>query len=112
MFRPKMQGPGLGEASQGAVAGAVVGATGGLFAAGLARAIIGHSPALLLDTPRVNMICWFISLLLGWLIGGQLGPRLGQKFNSLRVEIVAGGIGGLIPVLAIALWGWYMVTPH
>ena len=107
-----MRGPSLGEASYGAVTGAVVGAIGGLFAVGLARAIIAHNPALLLDTPRLNMICWLVCLLLGWFIGGQLGPRLGERFNSLRVEIVAGGIGGLVPVIAIALWGWYMVTPH
>jgi hypothetical protein len=103
-----MKKPGIGEASQGALAGAVVGAIGGLFAADIARAIIGREPALLFSTPKLSLLCWVVSWAAGWLIGGQIGPRLGEKFGSQRIEIVGGCLGGLIPVALIALWGWYM----
>jgi len=104
--------PGFGQASLGAIAGAVVGAIGGLFAVGLAAAILGRDPALLLATPKVSTICWFIGGGGGWLIGGQLGPRLGDRFDHRNAEIIGGVVGGLIPVALVALWGWYMVTPH
>lgn len=105
-----MRKPGIGEASQGALAGAVVGATCGLFAADIAPAIIGHKLALLFSTPKISLVCWVVSWAAGWLIGGQIGPRLGEKLGSQRAEIVGGCLSGLIPAVLIALWGWYMVT--
>jgi hypothetical protein len=51
-----------------------------------------------------------ISAPVGWLIGGQLGPRFGDALRSERAEIAGGVLGGLVPVVLIALWGWYMVT--
>jgi hypothetical protein len=107
-----MRRPGLGEASQGALAGAVVGAIGGLFAVGLAPAIIGKDLTLLFKFPLLSLLCWLVSLPAGWFIGGQVGPPLGELLNSPRAEVVGGAIGGLVPVLGIALWGWYMITPH
>lgn len=103
--------PGFGEASQGAVAGATVAGIGGLFAVGIARAILGHDPALLFGMPLLNLLCWMVSLPIGWLVGGQIGPRLGYRLKSERAELIGGVLGGLAPVLAIALWGWYMVAP-
>jgi hypothetical protein len=105
-----MRKPGLGESNLGALAGAVVGAIGGLFAIGIAPAIIGRQLALLFHTPILALICWLISGPVGWLIGGQLGPRFGDTFQSERAEIAGGILGGLVPVVLIALWGWYMVT--
>lgn len=96
----------------GAIVGAVVGAIGGLFAVGLGAAILSREPALLLATPKLSMICWLLSGGGGWLIGGQLGPRLGDRFNHRNAEIVGGVVGGLIPVALVALWGWHMVTAH
>jgi hypothetical protein len=101
-----------GESNLGAVAGAVTAAIGGLFAIGIAPAIIGRNPAMLFSTPMLGLLCWLVSGPVGWLIGGQLGPRVGQQFNNQRAEIIGGAIGGLIPVILIALWGWYMATPH
>ncbi len=107
-----MRTPGFGEANLGALVGAVVGAIGGLFAVGIAPAIIGRNLALLFATPMIGLLCWLVSGPVGWLIGGQVGPRLGDKFMTQRAEIIGGFLGGLVPIITIALWGWYMVTPH
>ena len=104
--------PSFGGASTGALVGLIAGAIGGLFALGIAPAVIGRNPALLLDTPILGLISFFVSGALGWLIGGQLGPRIAQKFDVRQAEIIGGLVGGLVPVAAIALWGWYMVTAH
>ncbi len=104
--------PSFGEANMGALAGAIVGAVGGLFGVGIASAIIGRNPALLFDTPVLGLICFFVSGAIGWVLGGQIGPRLGDKFQNARAEIIGGLLGGLLPTTGIALWGWYMITPH
>jgi hypothetical protein len=102
--------PGLGEANLGALVGAVVGATGGLFAVGIAPAIMDKNPALLFRYPMVGVVGMLVSGPIGWLVGGQIGPRFGDKFNTQRAEITGGVLGGLVPVVLIALWGWYMKT--
>jgi hypothetical protein len=104
--------PRLWEASLGSLTGAIVGAIGGLFAVGLAAAILSRDLAVLLSTPILSMCSWLISGVTGWLFGGQIGPRLGDHFQNRNAEITGGVMGGLIPVVLIALWGWYMVTPH
>ena len=96
----------------GALVGAIIGAIGGLFGVGIAAAVIGRNPALLLDTPLLGLICFFISGSIGWVLGGQIGPRLGDRFQTRRAEIIGGLLGGLVPVTVIVLWGWYMVTLH
>ena len=105
-----MRKPGLGEANLGAVAGAVVGGIGGLFAVGMAWAILERDIALLFRTPILNLLSWLVSSPSGWVLGGQIGPRLGELLHSPKAEVAGGIVGGLIPVLAIALWGWYMVA--
>ena len=95
----------------GALIGAIVGAIGGLFAVGIAPALIARNLYLLFAWPLLGLVCWFISGPVGWVIGGQLGPWLGTKFDGRAAEITGGVLGGLVPVTAIALWGWYM-TPH
>jgi hypothetical protein len=94
----------------GSVMGAVVGSIGGLFAIGIPPAIIYRSIARLLGTPVFAFISWAICLVFGWIIGGQLGSRMGTKFKSARAELIGGAIGGLLPVIAIALWSWYMTA--
>ncbi len=107
-----MQKPGPGEYNLGALTGAVVGSLGGLFAVGLARAIVGGHIALLFGTPILGLIGFVVSGGIGWLLGSQLGPLLGAWGKSQQMEIVGGVIAGLVPSTLIALWGWYMVTPH
>jgi hypothetical protein len=105
-----MRKPSLGEYNLGAVAGAVVGSIGGLFAVGLPEAILHRNPALLFGTPILGLLAWLVSGLLGWFLGGQAGPRLGEKFNSQQAEILGGALAGLVPVVSIAVWSWYMAT--
>jgi hypothetical protein len=71
-----------------------------------------RNPRELFHTPILTFIAWLVCLGLGWVIGGQIGPRLGEKFQSPRVEYIGGVAGGLIPVILITLWSWYMKTAH
>jgi hypothetical protein len=107
-----MNGPHFGEFNLGALAGAVVGSVGGLFAIGLANAIIGRNLRLLFATPNLGLVCWVIGGIVGWLFGGQLGPRLGMRFRSQRAEVVGGALAGLVPITLIAAWGWYLVSHY
>ena len=99
---------GLGEANLGAVAGAVVAGIGGLFAIGVPCAIIDHDLKILFQTPTLSLLCWLLSMPSGWLLGGQIGPRIGEPRNSPRAELIVGGCCGLVPVLLVATWGWYL----
>src|SRR5262249_49396069 len=90
----KMRRPSFGEANLGALIGAIVGATGGLFAIGIPPAILLRDPARLFGTPILAVISFLICGCSGWLIGGQLGPRLGEISNSRRGETVGGVLGG------------------
>lgn len=105
-----MRKPGFGEANMGAMAGAVIGAIGGLFAIGIGPAIAHGNIRFLVGTPILAIISLLVCGPLGWLIGGQIGPRLGGKFNTQRAETIGGVIGGLVPVILVALWGWYMTV--
>jgi hypothetical protein len=104
--------PSFGGTNMGALSGSIAGAIGGLFALGIAPAITSHNPAMLFETPVLGLISFFISGGLGWLIGGQLGPRMARRFTFNQAEIIGGSAGGLMPVIALALWGWYMVASH
>jgi hypothetical protein len=88
----------------------VVGAICGLFAADIALAIIGRNAALLFSTPKLSLLCWVVSWGAGWVLGGQVGPMLGERLQSPRAELIGGGLSGLIPAALIGLWGWYMVV--
>jgi len=105
-----MRKPGIGEFNLGASAGAVVGAIGSLFAVGIGPAIVHRKAALLFGTPILALICWVLGGIAGWLIGGQLGPRLGFRFESDRAEMWGGAVGGLLPVIVILIWGWRMAS--
>lgn len=105
-----MKGPGFGEANLGALAGAVTGAIGGLFAVGIPTAILYHDRNMLLAFPSFNLLSFAICGVGGWVLGGQIGPRAGAKFQHSRVEIVAGGFGGLIPVLLVFFWRWHSLS--
>jgi hypothetical protein len=105
-----MRKPRLGELNLGAMAGIAVGGIGGLFAVGIAPAIVYRDPAAIFGTRIISLICCVISGIGGWLIGGQLGPLVGSWFRSERAELIGGTLGGLVPVVVIALWGWYMVS--
>ncbi len=103
-----MSGPRIGESNLGAAAGAAVGAIGGLFAIGLVPAIYYRDLSALIATPMLNLICFCLCGTVGWLAGGQIGPRLGMRLSWSRAEIAGGVAGGLLPVALVAYWGWRM----
>ena len=103
-----MRKPPLGEFNLGSLAGAVVGSIGGLFAIGMVRALLARNLALVFETPILGMLSWIVCGVVGWLMGGQIGPRLGETYYSQRVEVLGGALGGLIPVLLVAAWALYM----
>jgi hypothetical protein len=90
------------------MAGAVVGGIGGLFALGVAPAIATRNASYLVGMPILGLASLVACGILGWLLGGQFGPRVGAMFNSQKAEIIGGGLSGLIPVCFVALFGWYM----
>jgi len=110
-MRPGMRKPGFGETNLGAAVGAAVGSVGGLFAAGIVPAFVYRDITVLFRMPMISLISWIGSIACGWFIGGQIGPRLGQRYKSRRAEMIGGGLGGLIPIAAVMLSSWY-VTRH
>lgn len=102
--------PTIGEANLSALIAGVIGAIGGLFALGLAPAIVLRKPQFLASAPIMSVICFFLCGVLGWFIGGQIGPRLHHFLGIKPGYIVGGIIGGLFPILGITALGWYLVT--
>jgi len=102
--------PSIAEANLAALIAAVIGSIGGLFALGIAPAIITGNPQFLASVPTLNVISFFVCGVIGWLLGGQLGPRLETPFGEKNGYIVGGIIGGLLPVTGVAAFGWFMAT--
>jgi hypothetical protein len=109
-MKPGMRKPGFGETSLGAIMGAVTGSIGGLFAVGIVPTILYRDITELFRTPIFALISWLTSIIGGWFVGGQIGPRLGMRNRSRRAETIGGCIGGLIPIAAIMVWSWYMTA--
>ena len=107
-----MRRPALGESNLGALIGAVVGAIGGLFAIGIAPSVIEKDIAYLFGTPILSLIGWLVSVPIGWVMGGQISPRLEAILGDKPAGAIGGVLGGLVPVTLIGLWGWYLVAPH
>jgi len=103
-----MRKPGWGEANLGAISGAVVGGIGGLFALGIAPAIISRNPAYLVGMPILGLASLAVCGVLGWILGGQIGYRIGDRLRSEKAEIITGGLTGVLPVMFVILFGWYM----
>jgi hypothetical protein len=110
-LRKHMNKSPLGEYSLSGMVGAIVGSIGGLFAIGLVRAILTHNIILIFRFPILGLISWIVCGGAGWFLGGLIGPWCGEKFRSYQAELLGGALGGLIPVILLAIWAWYM-TPH
>ncbi|TAK92821.1 MAG: hypothetical protein EPO07_19000 [Verrucomicrobia bacterium] len=101
--------PRIGEPSLSALIGALIGAPGGLIAVGLPLAIAEHDFSLIITVRTLGIAGLLLSAPVGWIVGGQIGPRLGRFFNPRNAEIVGGIIGGLTPALLIFAWAWAMM---
>jgi hypothetical protein len=95
---PGKRGPGLFEASLGALIGAATGGVLGLFAVGAYPAMVTRDLSWFFRTPSLNVISCLVCVPVGWLLGWLVGPPLGRRFRSPKVEIAAGVVAGLIPV--------------
>lgn len=100
------------EGDQGALAGAIVAGVGGLFAVGVARAVIYQDFSLMFRFPMLGMVCLLAGGPAGWFLGGRIGSWLGRRRRSPALEITGGVLGGLLPVAAVLLLGWYLAVPH
>lgn len=100
----------LGETNLAALVALIIGSIGGLFALGLIPAIITRNLHYLAVAPTMNIISFFLCGGLGWLVGGQIGPRLSPPMLPKSAHITGGIIGGMIPILLVAAIGWYLAT--
>ena len=105
-----MTKPGFGEANLGAVTGAIVGAVGGLFAVTIPCAILTRDIHVLSMSRNHALIGFLVSTPVGWIVGGQIGPRLESWLGERAAGIIGGIVGGLLPVGAFVYWGWRMVA--
>jgi hypothetical protein len=97
---------------RGALTGAIVAGVGGLFAFGVARAVVYQDLSLMFRLPMLGMVCLLISGPIGWVLGGRLGPFLARKLRSRSCEILGGIVAGLLPVGVVLFLGWYLTVPH
>jgi len=102
--------PTFGQANLAALIALAIGSILGLFALGSIPAVVAREPQFLAVAPTMNIICFFASGVAGWLLGGQIGPRLEKPLGSRNGHIVGGIISGLIPVGIVAACGWYLAT--
>src|SRR5438552_1459963 len=106
-----MRKPGFGEANLSAVIGAVCGAVGGLIAVTIPLAFLSQDIRALASGRTFALIGFLVSTPIGWLLGGQIGPRLVGALNERNADVVGGILGGLLPVGGFAVWGWYLIQP-
>jgi len=111
-LRDNLPEPGLENINVGAFAGAVVGSIGGLLAVGIPPAIVFRSLQAMFSTPKIAIICFFISGLLGLIIGGILGNLMRTRSGNPITHFIAGAIGGLFPVIMVLIWSYRMVTTY
>ena len=105
-----MREPSIGKENLGAVIGAVIGAVGGLFAIAIPLAIMTGRVQNLSAARTFGFISFVICTPVGWFAGGYISHAFGKKMPRKTAGIIGGIIGGMLPVTAIALLGWYLVT--
>ena len=102
--------PSFGQANLAALIALAVGSILGLFALGSIAAIVAREPQWLGVAPKANIFSFFACGTVGWLLGGQIGPRLEKLLGLRNGHIVGGIVGGLVPVAIVAGYGWYLAT--
>ena len=96
----------IGEANLGALIGSCIGSITGLFAIGIAPAIIESNAQLVIAPPKIGLICFVLGGLFGWFAGGALGHKLAHVLSLQRAHVTAGIISGLLPFVGFVLFGW------
>lgn len=105
-----MREPSVGKENLGAVIGSVIGAVGGLFAIAIPLAIMTGNVQTLSIARKLGLFGFLVSVPIGWFAGGYISHALEKRMSRKAAGIVGGTIGGLLPVGAIALLGWYLVS--
>ena len=105
-----MREPSVGKENLGAVIGAVIGAVGGLFAIAIPLAIMTGNVQTLSIARKLGLFGFLVSVPTGWFAGGYISHALEKRIPRKAAGIVGGIIGGMLPVTAIALVGWYLVS--
>ena len=102
--------PSVGKENLGAVIGAVIGAVGGLFAIAIPLAIMTGNVQRLSDARKLGLFGFLVSVPIGWFAGGYISHALEKKIPRKAAGVIGGILGGMLPVTAIALLGWYIVS--
>jgi hypothetical protein len=105
-----MREPSVGKENLGAVIGAVIGAVGGLFAIAVPLAIMTGNVQALSIARKLGLFGFLVSVPTGWFAGGYISHALERKMSPKAAGIIGGTVGGMLPVTAIALLGWYLVS--
>lgn len=108
--RRSMKEPSVGKENLGAVIGAVIAAVGGLVAIAIPYAFLKHNIQALSAARSFGIISFVICTPIGWFAGGYLTHFLEKKLAAKPASIVGGIIGGLIPVIAVAFYGWHYIS--
>jgi hypothetical protein len=103
-----MNQPSIGQANLAALIGGSIGSITGLFAMGVVPALMEKELQRLMTQPNLSLFCFFIGGTVGWLVAGQIGPRLEKPLTIQRAHIVGGIIGGLVPFVGFVLLGWFL----
>jgi len=102
--------PTFGQPNLAALIALAIGSILGLFALGSIPAVVAREPQFLAVAPTMNIISFFVCGIVGWLVGGQIGPRLEKPLGPRNGQITGGIIGGLVPAAIVAGYGWYLAT--
>ncbi|MCU0771864.1 MAG: hypothetical protein MUE94_08885 [Verrucomicrobia bacterium] len=100
----------LGEPHIAALIGSSIGSITGLFAIGIAPAILEQNARLMIAHPTIGLLCFVVGGVVGWIAGGLLGSTLGRTRGFQQGYITGGVIGGTLPFAAFVLLGWLLWT--
>ena len=93
-----------------ALIGSSIGSISGLFAIGVAPAILEHNLRLVMAHPTLGLLCFMAGGFFGWFVGGLLGSKLGHARHPQPGHIAGGVIAGILPFAAFVFLGWILWT--
>jgi hypothetical protein len=100
----------IGEPNLAALIGSSIGSITGLFAIGVAPAIIENNARLMMAHPTIGLLCFIVGGVVGWIVGGMLGSVLTRVRRIQQAHIAGGVIGGFLPFAAFVVLGWFLWT--
>lgn len=98
----------IGEPNLAALIGSSIGSITGLFAIGVAPAVMEQNARLMIAYPTIGLLCFIVGGVFGWLVGGLLGSKLSRPRRVQQAHIAGGLIGGSLPFATFVLLGWFL----